>query len=435
MPSGASIRLWYLLYNAVLHLAALLCLPYWLAVRFLRGRYRGQFRERMGILSPDLVARFGERPGLWIHAASAGETVSAAPLVRRLKEAFPGAPVLFTVTSRYGKEMAERRLGDLVDGIAFSPLDLPLFVGRFLRRFRPMLYVMVETEIWPNMLRGAKLCGTPVALASGHAGPSSFPRPFWRTVFAHIDLFCMQTESDARNIRNRGASADRVRVTGNMKFDGAGLRLPDSERAQLRADLGLPDGAPVFVCGSTLREDEAPVLDTIAALRADGIDLHAIIAPRRMERAADVQRGCEERDLSCARRSAGGAATVLILDTMGELARAYNVADVAYVGGGLTPDVGLHNILEPAVCGVPVVFGSVHGKAARVAAEFLARAAGVEIRVDSEDLAGSELLAAVRAVLTDSAEHERLRVASTALLEQHRGAAERQAALIRELVA
>ncbi|MEE8106094.1 MAG: glycosyltransferase N-terminal domain-containing protein [Planctomycetota bacterium] len=430
MPSGASIRLWYLLYNAVLHVAALVCLPYWLAVRFFRGRYRGQFRERMGLLPPEIEEMFPVPGGaLWIHAASAGETVSAAPLVKLLKEAFPEARVLFTVTSKYGKEMAERRLGHLVDAIAFSPLDLPLFVGRFMRRIQPTLYVMVETEIWPNMLRGAKLQGTPVALASGHAGPSSFPRPFWRAVFAHVDLFLMQTESDAKNIQNRGASGDRVRVTGNMKFDGAGVRLPDSARSELRAEFGLPEGAPVFVCGSTLRDDEGPVLDTIAALRAEGMDLHAIIAPRRMERAADVQRGCEERGLSCVRRSEGGSATVLLLDTMGELARAYNVADVAYVGGGLTADVGLHNILEPAVCGVPVVFGAVHGKAARVAAEFRARAAGVEIR------SGTELPAAVRSVLTVSAERERLRAASTALLLEHRGAAERQAKLIRELVA
>ena len=429
MPSETSIRLWYLLYNAILHVAALVCLPYWLVVRFLRGRYRGQFRERMGLLPEALEQRFGDRPALWVHAASAGETVSAAPLVERLKAAFPGTPILFTVTSKYGKEMAEKRLSGIVDGIAFSPLDLPLFVGRFLKQIQPMLYVMVETEIWPNMLRGAKLHGAPVAMASGHAGPSSFPRPFWRAVFAHVDLLCMQNESDARNIVARGALAERVRVTGNMKFDGAGVLLDEATRAEMRAALGLPDGAPVLVCGSTLKEDEGPVLDTVAALSGNGVDLHAIVAPRRMERAEDVQRGCEERGLSCARRSAGGSARVLILDTMGELAKAYNVASVAYVGGGLTPEVGLHNILEPAVCGVPVVFGDVHGKAARVAAEFLARSAGVEIH------SGAELPGAVEKVLTDPAEHERLRVASAALLDAHRGAAEKQAVMIRELVA
>ncbi|MGH7162411.1 MAG: 3-deoxy-D-manno-octulosonic acid transferase, partial [Planctomycetota bacterium] len=144
------IALWYALYNVLVHLGALLCLPFWLFARFLRGRYRGQFRERMGILPRAALARFGERPAVWVHAASAGETVSAGPLVRRLREAFPDAPFLLTVTSRYGKEMAERSLGGAVDAVLFSPLDLPWFVRRFLERVNPLLYVMVETDLWPN---------------------------------------------------------------------------------------------------------------------------------------------------------------------------------------------------------------------------------------------------------------------------------------------
>ncbi len=429
MPTRPAVRLWYGLYFVLIYLGALACLPYWIFVRLSRGRYRGQFAERMGILSPELRAKFGEHPSVWVHAASAGETASAAPLVRLLREGFGEGPLLFTVTSRYGKEMAERLLGNVVDAISFSPLDLPLFVRRFLRPIRPRLYVTVESEIWPSMLRMAKRSGAAVVLASGHAGPASFPRSFWQAVFSHIDLFCMQTEADAANIRRRGAPADRVFVTGNMKFDSTAAHMEAPERARWREELRLPDGAPVLVAGSTLFEDEGPVLDTVARLRADGLDLQLVIAPRRQERVAEVVKGCESRSLTSARRSERGSAPVLILDTMGELARTYNLADVAYVGGGLTPDVGLHNILEPAVCGVPVVFGPHHGKAARVASEFLERKAGVQIAD------GEALLGAVSSILTDAEARGRLKEAGRALFADHQGAARRQADRIRELVA
>ena len=428
MPGAAGVRLWYALYNVVLHLGVLVCLPFWLFVRLVHGRYRGQFLERMAILPSEIRDRFGARPAVWIHAASAGETASAAPLVAALREHLPDYPILFTFTSRYGKEMATRRLGDVADGICFSPLDLPLFCRRFLDLIRPRLYVMVETDLWPNLVRHAKRRGAAVAVASGHAGPRSFPRPFWRAVLAHVDLLLMQTEVDARNIRERGAPASRVHVMGNLKFDSSGGRLGDDAVTAWRADLGLPAAAPVFVAGSTLAEDEGPVLEAIAALRRGGLDLHAIVAPRRQERVAEVMKRCEAHDLRAILRTAGGRAPVLILDTMGELARCYNVASAAYVGGGLTPDVGLHNLLEPLVCGAPVLFGPHRGKARRIAEEGLRAGAGLEVSD------GPALLETLRVLLTDAGRHARLVERGKAMLAGHEGAAQRQADRIRELV-
>jgi len=382
----------------------------------------------MGRLPPALADRFGAGAAVWVHAASAGETVSAAPLVRELKRRLPGRPFLFTVTSRYGKEMAERRLAELVDGIAFSPLDLPLFCRRFLDRIRPALYVMVETDLWPNLVRKARRRGARVAIASGHAGPGRFPRPFWRAVFRHVDLLLMQTETDAAHIVGRGAPAERVRVGGNLKFDGVDA-MPAAEVPAWRADLRLPPGVPVFVAGSTLAEDEGPVLDTVAALRAEGVDLRAVVAPRRQERVAALLEACAARGLAAARRTEGGGAPVLVLDTMGELARAYDVADVAYVGGGLTAAVGLHNLLEPLVCGVPVVQGPHRGKARRIAEELLAAGAAIEIPD------GSALPGAVRRVLTDAPHRQALVEAGRQVLARHRGAAARQAEQIAGLLA
>jgi len=428
MPLGARNGFWFLLYNTLLYVGVLVCLPFWLFVRLVRGRYRGQFLERMGILDESVTARFGSRPAIWIHAASAGETVAAAPLVRGLRAAVPDHPILFTVTSRYGKAMAQKRLEGVVDAVCFSPLDLPFFCRRFIRAVDPLLYVMVETDIWPNVLRKCQKRGVPCALASGYASARSFPRPFWRAVFSQIDLFEMQSEEDARNIIARGAPADRVSVGGNMKFDSTAAAMDAAAIVRLREDFGFPEGAPVFVAGSTLEDDEAPVLDVIAALRAEGIDLHAIIAPRRQERVAEVVRALAEREIPALRRTEGGSGVVVVLDTMGELAGTYNLASVAYVGGGFTEDVGLHNLIEPLVCGAPVLFGPHRGKARRVAAEVDRFGAGVEVAD------GPALLDAMRHILTEPETSEKLADAGRALLDLHQGAAARQAARIGKLV-
>jgi 3-deoxy-D-manno-octulosonic-acid transferase len=382
----------------------------------------------MGILPEELLARFGEGGAVWIHAASAGETAAAAPLVRRLRALLPRSPFLFTVTSRYGKEMARKRLDGVVDAIAFSPLDLPFFCRRFLRRIRPRLYVMVETDLWPNLVRIAKRRGARVAVASGHAGPRAFPRPFWRRVLGNVDLLLMQSEADARHIVARGARSERVQVAGNLKFDGA-ARMDAAALPAWRKELGLKPGARVLVAGSTLLEDEGPVLDAVRDLRSDGIDLVAIVAPRRQERVAAVVEGCAARGLLAARRTGGGAGAVLVLDTMGELQRAYETADVAYVGGGFTPEVGLHNVIEPLVCGAPVLMGPHRGKARRLAEEVLRAGAGLEVR----DAAA--LTKALATLLRDPARREALAARGRDLLSAHRGAAERQANRIAELLA
>jgi len=428
MPGGAGTAFWFVLYNTLLYLGVLLCLPFWLFVRLFRGRYRGQFLERMGILSPEVRGQFGQAKAIWVHAASAGETASAVPMLRALKASLPGHPVLFTVTSRYGKQMAERRLEGVADAVCFSPLDVPFFCRRFLNAVDPLLYVMVETDIWPNLLRIAQRRGIPCALASGYASPRSIPRSFWRAVFSKIDLLLMQTEEDERNIIARGALPERVSVGGNMKFDATAGAIPSDEVPALRADFGFREGVPVIVAGSTLAEDEAPVLDAIATLRSEGIDLHAIVAPRRQERVPEVMRGLADRDIPAALRTERGAAVVVVLDTMGELAGTYNLASASYVGGGFTADVGLHNLIEPLVCGSPVLFGPHRGKAARVASEVVRFGAGVEV-ADAADL-----LATLRRFLTDDATRDKLPKAGGELLRHHQGAAVRQAARISELV-
>ncbi len=417
------------MYNVLLHVGSLLSLPVWLILRFVKGRYRGQFRERMGLLDQAAVEAVGRGGAIWVHAASAGESASAAPLVRALKRRFPERPFLFTVTSRYGKRRATALLGDDVEAVCFSPLDLPLFCARFLNRFRPALYVMVETDFWPNLVRQAHRRGVRVALASGHAGTRTVPRGFWRAALRHVDMFLMQSDTDTENIVRRGAAPERVRTLGNLKFDATDGHLDAAAAAAWRAELGFPEGVPVLVAGSTHPEDEGPVLDAIAAVRRAGIDLHAVVAPRREERVKELVAGCEVRQLGWVRRSEGGGEPVLVLDTMGELARAYNVAAVAYVGGGLTPGVGLHSLLEPLVCEAPVVFGPHFGKARKIAGEVRAAGAGIEVKD------GDALREALARLLGGGEEIDRMRQAGRDVLARHQGAAEQQAEAIAELLA
>jgi len=204
--------------------------------------------------------------------------------------------------------------------------------------------------------------------------------------------------------------------------------VPAADLPALREDFGFPPGRPVLVAGSTLADDEGPVLDAIASLRAEGIDLHAIVAPRRQDRVPEVLRGLAARGLDAALRTDGTRAPVLVLDTMGELALTYNLASIAYIGGGLTPDVGLHNLIEPLVCGVPVLFGPHRGKAARVAHEVLRLGAGVEVAD------GTALCDAMRRILTDAEAARRFAEAGQAVLRLNQGAAARQAERIHEAV-
>jgi len=426
--SGATAA-WYLVYNIVLHVGALLCLPFWLFARLVGGRYRGQFAERMGILPAEVVARFGGSGAVWVHAASAGETSSAVPLLRDLRARDPARPMLFTVTSRYGKEMAQRRLGDLVDAICFSPLDLPWFCRRFLRRVKPAVYLMIETDLWPNLVRLARRGGAVVAVASGHAGPRSFPRPFWRAVFRNVDRFWMQSAVDAANLVARGADPARVEPVGNMKFDAATAAAPAEGPEAVAREFGFDPARPLLVAGSVLAEDEGPVLDAIVTLRSGGIHLLALLAPRRQERVAAVLAACAERGLDAVRRTDGRPGALVVLDTMGELARAYRAASVAYVGGGWTPDVGLHNLLEPLVCGVPVLFGPHHGKASRIAAEIVREGAGIEVAD------GGAFAEALRALIAGPERRAAIVRAGEGLLTRHHGAAARVLARLDALVA
>ena len=356
------------------------------------------------------LGRFGEglprEPRCWIHAVSVGEAATAVPLVEAITRRWPQLGIVMTtVTPTGARIVADRLAGRAVH--RYFPIDLPGPVRRVLDAVNPRFFLCMETELWPNLLRALAARGVPSMIANGRISDRSFRRYrlvrfFTAHMLAHVRVLAMQSEEDARRIIALGALPERVVVTGNIKSD---LIPPEGGGDALwQRLLGLDDGEPVWVAGSTHRGEEAIVLDVYLHLRARVPTLTLVLAPRHPERVAEVERLVRERRLQPVRRSelpksqARGA--VIIVDTVGELAQIYRVASVVFVGGSLAPTGG-HNMLEPALLRKPVLFGP-HTTNFRESAELLLEAEGALVARD-----GAELEAHMGALLMD-AERRRL---------------------------
>jgi 3-deoxy-D-manno-octulosonic-acid transferase len=347
-----------LLYTLLFYAAC----PLILARLLWRGRrepaYRRRWRERLAWYGP---AGPAARGAIWFHAVSVGEAEAAFPLIRAMARRFPGTPILVTTTTPTGSERVRAVLGEAVAHV-YLPYDLPGAVGRFLARFQPRLSVVMETEIWPNLYRACALRGIPLAIVNARLSERSAKGyaklgGLTRQTLAQVRLVAAQTEADAARFVAVGARPEAVAVPGNIKYD---LELPEDyarQGAALRA--ALFGGRPVWIAASTHEGEEALVLRAFARLREDCPDLLLVLVPRHLPRFDPVAGLCQAGGWRLARRSLGegaAGAEVFLLDTLGELRLFYAAADIAFVGGSLVP-VGGHNILEPALAGLPVVFG------------------------------------------------------------------------------
>ena len=365
----------YALYSAVLGVGLLAYLPVFL-VRRRRAGYRRDLAQRLGRLGDGLPPE----PRCWVHAVSVGESAAAVPLVEGIRRRWPELGIVVsTITPTGARIVTDRLAGTAVH--RYFPLDLPGPVRRALRDARPRFFIAIETELWPNFLRALARGRIPAMIANGRISDRSFRRYHrvrWlmRRVLGDVSVFAMQTEEDARRIVALGAPRERVVVTGNLKSD---LRPETAEGGpRWRALLGLGLDHRLWIAGSTHRGEEAIVLDAFLRVKARCPELVLLLAPRHPERAAEVEAMVRERGLAVARRSRlpedGQPGAVVILDTVGELAELYALAEVVLVGGSLV-SVGGHNVLEPAMRGKPVLFGP-HMSNFREGAELLQRSGG-----------------------------------------------------------
>jgi 3-deoxy-D-manno-octulosonic-acid transferase len=415
------------IYSLVMSLAA----PVAFAIVLLRG-----VRDRAYWDHPAERFGWGRRltaPALWLHAVSMGEVAAAVELVRALRERHPDFPFVLTTSTPTGRARARALFGDDID-IRFLPYDTPGSVRRFLDRVRPRVAIILETELWPNLIRDCMRRDVPVVFASARLSAKSVAqyrrlgRLFADTVAA-ATLIAAQTPQDAERFIAVGASRERTRVVGNAKFD---IRLGRSVREQGRELRRKYLGSrPVWIAGSTHAGEEEQVLAAHSELRLENPDLLLLLVPRHPQRFDSVAALLTRLGIPFDRRSDAAPirpeAQVMLVDTMGELTTLYASSDAAFVGGSLVP-VGGHNLLEPAVLGVPVITGPYNANAKDIARPLIEQGGAVEV-ADSRALAG-----ALRRLLQDAAERERAVRAAREFVDAHRGAVERLTELIDPLI-
>jgi 3-deoxy-D-manno-octulosonic-acid transferase len=422
-------RLYSVLTLALLAIAS----PYFLYQAIRYRKYIGSLPQRLGYL-PVSFNLDGD-PSIWVHAVSVGEVLTARALIPDLRRRYPALRLFLSTTTMAGQQIA-KRLPD-VDGVFYFPFDWGFIVRRTLGLVRPRLFLMMETEIWPNLLRACRRSGTKTVLVNGRISPRSFGRyrligPFFRRVLADVDRFCVQGEETASRLVSLGVERSKIAITGSLKFDSLDLSASGHVRERVLRYFRLGPSRPVIVAGSTLKGEEAAVLQAFARLRTRLPNLLLIIAPRHPERFGEVEELARQAAFHTMRRSelvvdAEPRAEVVVLDTLGELAQLYQVATVVFVGGSLV-DAGGHNIMEPAVFGKPIIFGPYMSNFAEIATSFVA--AGAAMQVASE----RELEPALWRLLADPVSRARLGASARALVEANRGARDKTLAVIEDVL-
>ncbi|MBD3425764.1 MAG: hypothetical protein GF409_00875 [Candidatus Omnitrophica bacterium] len=365
---------------------------FYLPVLLFKGRLHGEFLQKFGLL-PEGLARL-DRP-VWIHAVSVGEAVIASKLARRIKARWPQVPVIVSTTTQTGNNMIRKAGKGCVDGVFYYPLDLSFVVSRVVKALSPRLYVMVETELWPNLLKRLHSEGVPVALINGRISDSSYGnyrkiKFVTKRVLPCVDTFCVQTQRDAERLSDMGAERKRIHVTGNMKFDDE-ERLGQT-RIISKEYLGFGPESEIIVAGSTHFPEEQKVIDIFRDLNGRDRSIKLILAPRHVERIDAIRiytekRGLAYRKLSDLLEPDAGAHTegydVLLVDLIGYLKDLYSLASVVFVGGSFAKHGG-QNPIEPARWGKAVIYGPHMFNFREVSEIFLANQAAVQVEDEKE---------------------------------------------------
>ena len=448
----------YLVYSLLMGLAAILLTPYWLIQGIRHGKYLSNLKERLGLAFPALEKLPAERPAaIWLHAVSVGEVLAGVTLAKRLKEEVPERALVVSTTTITGQALANERM-PFADAVIYFPLDWAFCARRALAAVRPALVVVMETEIWPNFLREAARRNVPVVFVSGRISDRSFARshtwlslagfylrPFLRDALAHASGFWMQSKKDAKRVIALGAPPEKVKVGGNLKYD---LELPKSTPLAewLEMELQRSGRRPLIVAGSVVATEEPLALIAFGVTQGEHRKALMVLAPRKPERFDAAAAFVTESQRKYVRRSSlhvpspGGQAlggnetqlgddvTVLLLDSIGELASLYRLADGVFVGGSLVESGG-HNILEPAAFGKVPVFGESMENFAEIAHRFVAAEAAIQV-ASPEDAGVSWI-----ELLRDPARDKRMGETGRRLMDESRGATDRALDAIRAYIA
>lgn len=419
--------LWLLLPLVLLRL-------WWRGLR--ESGYRAQVGERFGRYRAPFD--HGGRPLIWLHAVSMGETRASALLVKSLSERHPDCTLLITHMTATGRQTAQQLFADMPRVVlAWLPYDYPFAVRKFLERFRPRLGILMETEVWPNLVRACSKQGVPLLLANARLSEKSalgyaLAGSLVRETFAQLSAIAAQTEADATRLVTLGAPRAVLQVAGNLKFDVAATATSADPGTDPGTEMRVRFGArPVFLAASTREGEEALLLDAMREMNALPPDTLVVLVPRHPQRFRDVAKLLEQRSLRYVRRSDNADVPAdcryVLGDSLGEMAAYYAAADCAYVGGSLLP-LGGQNLIEACAAGVPVLIGPHTFNFAQAAEE--AVAAGAAVRIAD----AGELIREVARLLGDANARDRMKQAGLAFCLKHRGATERVIAIVEDLL-
>ena len=425
--------MWYFLYNIVLLVSA----PVVILILLLKKRCRRGLGQRLGFVLPDGCSPDDEI--LWIHAVSMGEVLAVIPLVTAIHDAYPRFTIIISTITDTGREAVEQRLA----GIArhcYLPLDWPWTVRRFVRHLHPKVFIVVETELWPNLLKELRAQGASSALVNGRLSTKSFERyrrvkSFMKDVLSSLSLCLMQSDRDVQRLIALGAHAEQVHHTGNMKFDVEVVGLDSHKNTMGPQHIGLGDDEILIVAGSTHQKEEEVLLSCYQEVLRTHPKAVLLMAPRHIERSDQLEDTIGSYGFKALRRSRLGktdAATetgprVIVLDTRGELASVYALARVTFVGGTFVP-VGGHNLLEPASWGKPVTFGPFTDHCQEIADLLLESGGGRQVRD------GHEMASLLVDILNDRSLAERIGKAARQVVIENQGVVKRNLELLRPLL-
>lgn len=439
----------YLIYSFLLFLFLLFSSPYFLFRMITKGKYKKGLRQRLGFTPPlytgaGFIPQVKNKDIIWVHAVSVGEVIAASPIIDAIRKKFPKYSFLISTVTDTGQDMARKAISNPKE-IIYFPLDFKWIVSKVLKSIKPKLLIMVETELWPNFIRETKKREIPLAVVNGRISPGSFKgyrviKPFLKGVLFNIDLFCMQSELDEERIISVGAPEEKVHTTGNVKFDG--LKTKVSDREKLTKELKISSKDLILVAGSTHPKEEDIILDIYQKAKEEFPSLRLLLAPRHPERIKEVESLCKNRNLFYIRRSQlsnisakltadrqdqESRIKIILLDTIGELAKIYSLATVVFVGGSLVP-IGGHNILEPAALGKAPLFGPCMHNFIESARLLLEGKGGIQVK-DKE-----ELLERILNLLKNAKERKELGINAQRIVKEHQGASEKTVELIGKLL-
>ena len=425
-----------LLYNIAAIIIVILIIPMFM-VRSVREKgFVERIRQSLGFFPEHALDKVEKKDCIWVHAASVGEIVATSPLIKEFRKEFPKSPILVSVVTTSGYEMANRIIKD-ADAIIYFPLDLPWLAGHVLRRIRPRVFLPVETELWPNFLRTARKIHVPVMMVNGRISDKSVKQykhlhGLLRDMIGTVKLFAMQSPIDAEYIMRLGAPQELVTVTGNTKFDQTYTDVSPEEKQKIIEEMGLSKNDGIFLAGSTHRGEEEAVLQAFKAVRETHPHARLVIAPRELLRTMEVVHLCRKAGFSVTTRTklqneAPQDEDIVILDTIGELGKVYSIGDVVFVGGSLVPHGG-HNILEPAAHGKAIIVGSHMFNFKDTYALFKNRDACLTVKN------GEELAKQVTRLFDEPEHRHRMEEETRAIVRENKGASRKSAILLHQML-